>query len=104
MELLPCPAQSTTFFAALQNATKLDRRDRRGLRHNISTVLADFILALLCNRDGNLSSICRFMKNNLHSLRQSQGIEAYSAVSRSQLPLTDDFQEMEKWLKTVRFL
>lgn len=87
MESSPCLSQSTSFFSILQNAKNLDLRDRRGLRHDMAFVLASFCSALLCKRDGNLSSIYRFMKNNFQSLRQSQGIECCRAVSRSQLPL-----------------
>ena len=54
--------KSTTFFEALQKAENLDLRDGRGKRHNLSLILLEFVLGLLCHRDGNLSSIWRHMK------------------------------------------
>ena len=59
--------QSTTFYGIAQRSTTLDLRDIRGKIHDMPLILTEFILALLCNRDGNLSSIHRHMKNH-HSL------------------------------------
>ena len=59
--------KSTTFYEKVQENKKIDLRDNRGKVHNLALILTEFILALLCNRDGNLSSIHRHMDNH-HSL------------------------------------
>ena len=59
--------KSTTFYVKAQRSEHLDRRDIRGKIHDMPLILTEFILALLCNRDGNLSSIHRHMKNH-HNL------------------------------------
>lgn len=87
MESPPYLVQSKTFFEVLESTSGLDLRDTRGLRHPLAVVLTDFCLALLSKRDGNLSSIGRFMKNNFQSLRRFYGADVPRAVSRSQLPL-----------------
>lgn len=56
--------KSTTFYAKAQRSNKLDLRDIRGKIHDMPLILTEFALALLCNRDGNLSSIHRHMKNH----------------------------------------
>lgn len=53
--------KSTTFFECLQNDEALDLRDNRGKRHDIALILTQFVMAILCNRDGKLSSIWRHM-------------------------------------------
>jgi hypothetical protein len=55
--------KSTTFYEKVQRSSTIDLRDKRGRRHDLALVLTEFILALLCNRDGNLSSIHRHMEN-----------------------------------------
>jgi hypothetical protein len=59
--------KSTTFYGKAQRSKTLDLRDIRGKIHDMPLILTEFILALLCNRDGNLSSIHRHMKNH-HNL------------------------------------
>ncbi len=56
--------KSTTFFEILQNDETLDLRDSRGKQHILCLILVEFVIALLCNRDGNLSSIHRHMKSH----------------------------------------
>lgn len=55
-------SKSTTFFEALQNDEELDLRDNRGKQHKICLILVEFIIALLCHRDGKMSSLHRHMK------------------------------------------
>ena len=55
-------SKSKTFFEALQIDTDLDLRDNRGKVHDIALILTEFVIALLCNRDGNMSSIWRHMR------------------------------------------
>jgi hypothetical protein len=54
--------KSTTFYGKAQRSKTLDLRDIRGKIHDMPLILTEFILALLCNRDGNLSTIHRHMK------------------------------------------
>ena len=68
-------AKSTTFFEALQKAENLDLRDGRGKRHNLSLILLEFVLGLLCHRDGNLSSIWRHMKPHHLELVEELGFK-----------------------------
>ena len=56
--------KSTTFFEVLHKDEELDLRDGRGKRHGLSLILLEFVLGLLCHRDGNLSSIWRHMKSH----------------------------------------
>lgn len=87
MENLPCSPQRKSFYEVVQNSPDVDCRDNRGKRHDLAIVLAGFSAALLCKRDGNLSSIHRHMKNHYSALCQFLGILVRKAVSRSQLPL-----------------
>lgn len=85
--MTPCQNQNTTFFEKLQQTKGLDLRDERGKRHNLAVVLVGVTMALLSNRDGNLSSIHRHLSNHYEKLVEVLGVEKKRAVSRSQLPL-----------------
>jgi|SRR5215210_2359445 len=85
--MLPCQENSRSFFEKLQNAEGLDLRDNRGKRHDLAVVLVGVTLAALSNRDGNLSSIQRHLKNHYEKLAAVLGVENKQVVSRSQLPL-----------------
>ena len=50
-------------------------------------ILVGVVLALLSDRDGNLSSIHRHLKNHYAKLVEVLGVENKRAVSRAQLPL-----------------
>ena len=54
--------KSTTFYESLQNDKELDLRDNRGKRHELCVILTEFVVGLVCHRDGVLSSIWRHMK------------------------------------------
>lgn len=82
----PCQEDNRSFFEKLQNEKGLDLRDNRGKRHDLAVVLVGVLLALLSNRDGNLSSIQRHLKNHYERLTEVLGVEKTSPVSRSQLP------------------
>ena len=82
----PCPEDNRSFFEKLQNEKGLDLRDNRGKRHDLAVVLIGVMLALLSNRDGNLSSIYRYLKNHYEPLVRVLGVEKKRPVSRSQLP------------------
>jgi hypothetical protein len=82
----PCPEDNRSFFEKLQNENSLDLRDNRGKRHDLAVVLVGVMLALLSNRDGNLSSIWRHLKNNYERLVEALGVKKKRPVSRSQLP------------------
>ncbi len=82
----PCQEDNRSFFEKLQNEKGLDLRDNRGKRHDLAVVLVGVMLALLSNRDGNLSSIQRYLKNHYERLVEILGVEKRRAVSRSQLP------------------
>lgn len=85
--MTPCENQNTTFFEKLQQSKDLDLRDRRGRRHDLAVVLISVAMALLSNRDGNLSSIHRYLQNHHGKLAEVLGLESRRAVSRAQLPL-----------------
>jgi hypothetical protein len=85
--MLPCQKDNRSFFEKLQSVEGLDLRDNRGKRHDLAVVLAGVVLALLSNRDGNLSSIQRHLKNHYEKLVVHLGVEKKKAVSRAQLPL-----------------
>ena len=85
--MLPCQKDNRSFFVKLQSVEGLDLRDNRGKRHDLAVVLAGVVLALLSNRDGNLSSIQRHLKNHYEKLVVHLGVEKKKAVSRAQLPL-----------------
>lgn len=67
--------KSTTFYGKAQRSKTLDLRDIRGKIHDMPLILTEFILALLCNRDGNLSSIHRHMKNHHNLVVEFLGLE-----------------------------
>lgn len=85
--MLPCQEDNRSFFEKLQSVEGVDLRDNRGKRHNLSVVLVGVVIALLSNRDGNLSSIHRHLKNHYEKLAAHLGGEKKKAVSRAQLPL-----------------
>lgn len=82
----PCQSDNRSFFEKLQNTEGLDLRDNRGKRHELAVVLMGVMLGILCNRDGNLSSIHRHMKNHYKRLMEALNMEVKSVVSRAQLP------------------
>lgn len=86
MNKQPCPENNRSFFEKLQNEKGLDLRDNRGKRHDLAVVLIGVVLALLSNRDGNLSSIHRYLENHYEPIAEVLGIANKKAVSRSQLP------------------
>lgn len=79
--------QETTFYEELQNCSELDLRDNRGKAHNLSFILLGLTLSLLSNRDGNLSSMHRFMTNKNKVLCNFLEVEIEQVVSRSHLPI-----------------
>jgi predicted transposase YbfD/YdcC len=87
MNMQPCPEDNRSFFEKLQNEKGLDLRDNRGKRHDLAVILVGVILALLSNRDGNLSSIHRYLENHYERLADCLGVEKKRPVSRSQLPI-----------------
>jgi hypothetical protein len=76
-----------SFFDKLQNAAGLDLRDNRGKRHPLPFILFGITLALLTGRDGNLSSIHRFLRNRNQQLAEAAGVAETTPVSRAQWPL-----------------
>lgn len=79
--------QETTFYKQLQECEGLDLRDARGKTHNLAFVLLGLTVSLLCNRDGNLSSIHRCMQNKNTELCWFLGIDNQVVISRSHLPV-----------------
>jgi len=84
--MLPCQEQNKSFFDQLQNVEGLDLRDTRGLRHELRVVLLGITLAILSNRDGNLSSIHCYMVNHHKRILESINYSFSPPISRSQLP------------------
>ena len=87
--------KSTTFFEALQKDEELDLRDNRGKRHQLSLVLLEFVLGLLCHRDGNLSSIWRHMKSHHTELVGELGLGGSVQKKRCPDPICRTF--WAKW-------
>ena len=86
MNKQPCQEDNRSFFEKLQNEKHLDLRDNRGKRHDLAIVLVGVVAALLSNRDGNLSSIHRYVQNHYERLTEVLGVAKKRPVSRSQLP------------------
>ena len=84
--MLPCQEQNKSFFDQLQNVEGLDLRDTRGLRHELRVVLLGVTMAILSNRDGNLSSIHRYIVNHNTRILRSINYSTHCPISRSQLP------------------
>lgn len=78
--------QETTFYKEIQNCEGLDLRDNRGKIHDLAFVLLGLIIGLLRNRDGNLSSIHRSMKNIHQELCCLLNLDIEVVISRSHLP------------------
>ncbi len=85
--MLPCEDDFTTFFGKLQQAKGLDLRDNRGKRHDLAVVLTEVVIALLSNRDGNLSSIHRHLTKHHGKLLEQLNQPFTPPVSRAQLPV-----------------
>lgn len=84
--MLPCQEQNKSFFDQLQNVEGLDLRDTRGLRHELRVVLLRVTMAILSNRDGNLSSIHRYLINHNTGILTLINYSTHRPISRSQLP------------------
>jgi predicted transposase YbfD/YdcC len=84
--MLTCESQNRTFFEQIQTNSEIDKRDSRGLRHDLAIILVGVSLAILSKRDGILSSIHRHMTNHYNDLCTFLDILPYRVVSRSQLP------------------
>lgn len=82
----PCQLQNKSFFDQLQNIKGLDLRDTRGLHHELRVVLLGITLAILSKRDGNLSSIHRYITNHNSRILESINYPFSRPISRSQLP------------------
>ena len=67
--------KNTTFFEALQKDEALDLRDNRGKKHQLCLILVEFIIALLCHRDGKMSSLHRHMKAHHTKIVAELGME-----------------------------
>ncbi len=83
----PCRKDNRTFFEKLQCAEGLDLRDNRGKRHDLAVVLIGLTIAILSNRDGNLSALHRHLTKRYEQLTEVLGLPLEQAVSRSQLPI-----------------
>lgn len=83
----PCQSDNRTFFEKLQSADGLDLRDNRGKRHDLAIVLVGLAIALLSDRDGNLSALHRHLTKRYVNLMEVLGLPVKRAVSRSQLPI-----------------
>lgn len=79
--------QRKTFYVALQNATGLDLRDKRGKKHDLALVLLELSMSLLRKRDGCLSSIHRSMVNTHKQINNILAIDNQRVISRSHLPV-----------------
>lgn len=75
--------QETTFYKEIQNCEDLDLRDNRGKIHDLAFVLLGLIIGLQRNRDGNLSSLHRSMRNTREELCDLLNLEIESVISRS---------------------
>ena len=62
----------------------MDLRDNRGKEHDLAVILMGVMLAILSNRDGNLSSLHRHMENHYAQLLEELKLENYNCqvVSR----------------------
>ena len=87
IDLVTDKAQVSTFFEYLQTNLELDLRDSRGSRLSLPLFLMGLVLALLRNKDGNLSRIHRSMNNRHKYLLLSLNIDNERVVSRSHLPI-----------------
>ena len=81
--------QITTFYTQVKTTPEIDSRDIRGKIHQASLVLVQFTLALLNNRDGNLSSIHEHMEMRYEEVVSFLEIKdaPKRCISRAQLPL-----------------
>lgn len=81
--------QITTFYTQIKATEGIDLRDNRGKIHSHALVLVQFVLALLCNRDGNMSRIHEQMDRYYRTVVKFLEIKdaPKNCISRSQLPL-----------------
>lgn len=83
----PIKNECTSLYTQIKMSTTIDLRDNRGKKHCLAFVLLGVMLALLRNKDGNLSSIHRAIKNTNEQLCNYLQLPLVSAVSRAQLPI-----------------
>jgi predicted transposase YbfD/YdcC len=72
-----------SLFETLQQLP--DPRDTRGKRHNFAFVLCGVVLAVLAGRS-RVSSIYRYIRNQIHWLRDITHMPTQYPISRAQLP------------------
>jgi len=77
-------SKNTTFYESLQNSKELDLRDNRGKFHKLGLILTEFVIALLCNRDGKMSSIHRHMESHHTKIVMELGLEKASPKKQYQ--------------------
>jgi hypothetical protein len=75
-------AENNTFSHLLQQQTDLDLRDKRGQIYSMPLVL----MAILAGGDGSLSSIHRYVINQVECLASHFRPSAQEPTSRAQLP------------------
>ncbi|WP_394774465.1 hypothetical protein [Flavobacterium sp.] len=83
----PIKGKCTSLYEQIKKCENIDLRDNRGKKHCIAFVLLGVMLALCRNKDGNLSSIHRAIKNTNEQLCSYLEQPLIKAVSRAQLPL-----------------
>lgn len=94
-------AEDNTFFHLLQQQTGLDLRDKRGQRHSMPLVLMGVLMAIPAGRDGSLSSIHRYIVNQLDWLAAHFQPSAQQPISRAQLPRLLAFVNTQRFVSLV---
>ncbi|WP_422553323.1 transposase family protein [Methylovulum miyakonense] len=85
MESNKCDREQILSFVECLKNDLPDPRDKRGKRHSLILVIVAFVSATLRGRQ-NLSSIHRFIQNNLDWLHELTKIPKIRAISRAHLP------------------
>jgi predicted transposase YbfD/YdcC len=81
--------QITTFYTQVKACDEIDLRDNRGKIHEAAFVIVQFVLALLSNRDGNMSRIHEHMEGKHAELVAFLELDTAPkhCISRAQLPV-----------------
>lgn len=85
MESQICDREQVLSFVECLTRDLPDPRDKRGRRHSLILLIVAFVSATLRGRQ-NLSSIHRFIQNNLDWLHELTKIPKVRAISRAHLP------------------
>ena len=89
----PCDTNDITFLKNYKLPKAWIYAIIEAKRRDVAVILMGVILAILSNRDGNLSSVRRHMKNHYAQLLQELQLDSYHRQVVREVAFTDSFKQ-----------